>query len=83
MKKIIPLLLIAVFQNYFLAQTGPGGVGNATTLALWLDAEDISLSNGSSVSSWSDKSGNGNDFTAPVGLSQHLFRLLILIVCLD
>lgn len=67
MKKIIPLLLIAVFQNYFLAQTGPGGVGNATTLALWLDAEDISLSNGSSVSSWSDKSGNGNDFTAPVG----------------
>ena len=69
MKKIIPLILIFFIQPTFsFSQNGPGGVGNSSNLALWLDGEDITLSNGAAVSSWSDKSGNSNDFSAPVGL---------------
>ncbi len=37
---------------------GPGGVGDASNNQLWLRAEDLSLSNGASVSSWTDFSGN-------------------------
>lgn len=42
-------------------QTGPGGVGSASTNGLWLKAEDVNQSNASAVSTWSDASGNGND----------------------
>ncbi|WP_436515638.1 T9SS type A sorting domain-containing protein [Ekhidna sp. To15] len=38
--------------------TGPGGVGDASNNQLWLRADDLSLSDGASVSSWSDASGN-------------------------
>ncbi|MCK4814425.1 hypothetical protein KA005_01540, partial [bacterium] len=44
--------------------TGPGGVESTdgtSNLVLWLDANNISGSDGSAVSSWSDKSGWGND----------------------
>ena len=44
--------------------TGPGGVGSTdgtSDLVLWLDANDISGSDESLVSSWSDKSGWEND----------------------
>ena len=38
--------------------TGPGGVGDATNNQLWLRADDLSLSDGAAVSTWSDVSGN-------------------------
>jgi hypothetical protein len=44
-----------------MSQTGPGGVGNATTNGLWLRADILTLENGDPVSLWSDDSGNGNN----------------------
>jgi hypothetical protein len=41
---------------------GPGGVGDASTLALWLSATDGITEDGSNrVSAWADRSGNGRD----------------------
>ncbi len=52
------------------AQTGPGGVGNAGGTGgqplntIWLDIDQITvLNDGDDVTSWGDKSGNGNDFS--------------------
>jgi hypothetical protein len=44
--------------------TGPGGVGDSETNIVWLDADQITgLSNGADLTSWSDVSGNSNDFS--------------------
>lgn len=49
---------------------GPGGVGDAESNMLWLDATAINgkgasnPADGASVSTWVDRSGNGYDFTA-------------------
>ena len=51
------------------SQTGPGGVGNASSLPLWLRSSDITVGNGNEVSTWTDASGNGNDFTGRTGAS--------------
>jgi len=55
--------LISAFGLGFstFAQTGPGGVGNASDNRLWLDASSLSLSNGDPVQTWTDISGNAND----------------------
>lgn len=39
--------------------TGPGGVGNSLDNQLWLKADDLTLTDGASVTSWADASGNG------------------------
>jgi len=64
------LLGIAIGSSVItIAQTGPGGVGNSNginnqpTNVLWLDAGDLSLANNAAVTTWSDKSGSGNDMT--------------------
>jgi hypothetical protein len=44
-------------------QTGPGGVGNSSNIAVWLDAGTLNLNNGDPVATWTDRSGNGNNFT--------------------
>ena len=49
------------------SQTGPAGVGNTSSNILWLDAQNPSSLSGSLVNddpiaTWSDVSGNGNDF---------------------
>jgi hypothetical protein len=43
------------------AQTGPGGINSSSSLSLWLKADDLSLSNGDAVATWSDATSNGND----------------------
>ena len=43
----------------FTGSTGPGGVGDQTNNQLWLKADDLSLTDGSAVTSWDDASGNG------------------------
>ncbi|MFY0629744.1 MAG: T9SS type A sorting domain-containing protein [Flavobacteriaceae bacterium] len=44
--------------------TGPGGVGDSDTNIVWLDANEITgVSNGADLTSWSDVSGNNNDFS--------------------
>ena len=63
----IVALCVLLSAPVAVAQTGPGGVGTndgTSNLELWLDASDLSLSDGDDVSSWTDVSGNGNDATA-------------------
>ncbi|MFB6258753.1 MAG: hypothetical protein ABEH38_08670 [Flavobacteriales bacterium] len=62
--KIAFALLPLLYAGSLFAQGGPAGVGDASNNAFWLDAEDqSSYSDGDPVSSWNDRSGNGNDFT--------------------
>ena len=64
MKNIFTLLLL-ISSFSLIAQTGPAGVGNSTNNYLWLDATDylFTNSNGDQISTWTDKSGNGNNFS--------------------
>lgn len=64
-------LIISSFS--LIAQTGPGGVGNATNNAVWLDAAQIQQANGTPVATWPDKSGNGNSFTQGTASRQPTF----------
>ncbi len=66
------ILLIGVMLPFAsLAQTGPGGVGNSTTLRCWVSASsgvftDLGVteaSNNETIRQWSDLSGNGNNLT--------------------
>ncbi len=50
------------------AQTGPGGVGTATSNALWLSADVGVTTTGAAVDSWNDRSGNNNHAAFQVGL---------------
>lgn len=60
------LSILLLSSTIAYAQTGPGGVGNSDGSGgqpenvLWLDASSLGLSNGSSVASWTDRSGNNN-----------------------
>ncbi len=63
-----PIALLVAFTYVSLtslaqSQTGPGGVGTSTNLHVWLDASQLTLSNGDPVANWTDISGNGNNFT--------------------
>jgi len=63
-----------------LAQSGPGGVGNASNNAFWVKA-DLGTStsvNGMPLSMWSDQSGNGNHLVQSTALQQPLFRANLL-----
>ncbi len=72
--KYIFTIYFFLFIGSIFAQTGPGGVGTidgSSTLKIWLRADDLDADNditnnptgGSLVSTWSDYSGNGNNFT--------------------
>jgi len=54
------LIVVSFVFPKLNAQTGPGGVGSASNVVIWLDASSISSTNGASISSWSDISGNNN-----------------------
>lgn len=56
---LFPSLILTAFAS--LGQTGPAGVGTPATNVLWLkaDAGTSTTTNGSSVSTWTDQSGNG------------------------
>lgn len=73
MKKQLTLFFLLI-NCIFFAQTGPGGVGTidgSSSLKIWLRADDLDADNditdnpadGTSVSTWADYSGNGNNFT--------------------
>lgn len=57
-----------------MGQTGPGGVGNSTTNSLWLRANDINQADNSTVSSWSDFSGNSNDASQGNACYQPIYK---------
>jgi hypothetical protein len=54
-------------------QTGPGGVGTddgTSDLRIWLQVDELSLSDGDGVDPWADGSGYGNDATQPQSSSR-------------
>ncbi len=53
--------------GFISGNIGPGGVGDQNSNQLWLKANDLSLSDGASVTSWSDVSGNGLTATSSGG----------------
>ena len=67
-KNIFSLLTATLVSQLMFSQTqtGPGGVGDASTIAFWLDASQLGLNNGDPVATWTDVSGNGNDFSQGV-----------------
>ncbi len=69
---ILSTLIISTIS--ISAQTGPGGVGSTVTNTLWLQADDISQADGTSVSTWADRSGNGNDATQLSGANQSTYQ---------
>ena len=61
MKKLFTYCLVLISISSF-AQNGPGGIAeDSANISMWLKADDLSLSDGASVSNWPDHSGNGND----------------------
>jgi len=72
MKKITLLTGILCATIGLFAQS-PGGVSGGGTNQLWLDANQLTLSNGSPVSTWTDKSGKGNNATA-TGTTRPTFK---------
>ncbi len=61
--------ILAVPLSHITAQTGPGGIGTADGSGstpinvIWLEADALGLTDGNDITSWSDLSGNGNDFS--------------------
>ncbi|MCE2895087.1 MAG: hypothetical protein LW721_11645, partial [Flammeovirgaceae bacterium] len=56
---------ISISDNDNSGFTGPGGVGDASVNRLWLKADALTSSEGSTVSSWTDVSGNSSSVTSP------------------
>jgi hypothetical protein len=73
--KLLIFILCALNSQITLnAQTGPGGIGNSSTNRVWLDASTITQGNGSFVSTWNDKSGNGLTANTSYASSRPIFR---------
>lgn len=78
------LILISgiTFSTQFLAQDGPGGVGNSGTIAVWLRADAGTFSdlgttpaaNGAQVRQWNDQSGNARNAIQNTAANRPLFR---------
>ena len=59
LKLLTAITIIFLEQVTALAQTGPAGVGNASSNKVWLDASFLTgLANGSRIGNWTDRSGN-------------------------
>ncbi len=65
----------ALLNFVALAQFGPGGVGNSSNNGIWLRADALSLANGASVTSWTDRSGNANNADNGVVAEQPVFSI--------
>ena len=65
MKNCLPFIVFFFYCQFYYSQipNGPAGVGSSSDVQIWLDATDISASDGDAISNWSDASGNGNNFT--------------------
>lgn len=72
MKKNI-LLLSVLFISTILSAQSPGGVDASGSNQIWFDANQLTLSNGNAVSSWTDFSGNGNNATQSNSSNRPIF----------
>lgn len=68
-------LLFSCFVFASFGQSGPAGVGTSATNVLWLkaDAGTSTSTNGASVASWTDQSGNGVVLNQNTAIQQPLF----------
>ncbi|NOG58611.1 MAG: T9SS type A sorting domain-containing protein [Bacteroidetes bacterium] len=66
--------LVTLFHASAFAQTGPGGVGNSSDNALWLDASTLILNDGDALNSWTDLSGNSNHATQASSARQPKYK---------
>ncbi len=74
MKKILLAFAFIAIYIYVNGQSGPGGVGSQSTNMLWLKSDSITgLSNGDSVETWRDISGNANHLTQSTGTFQPVY----------
>ncbi|MFT5878423.1 MAG: hypothetical protein ACI8SA_002290, partial [Dokdonia sp.] len=71
--KVFTTLFLSLISFYSFSQTGPGGVGDASSNGMWLKADDITLTNGAAVTSWADASGNGNGAAQGTATKQPTF----------
>ncbi|MGB3850040.1 MAG: T9SS type A sorting domain-containing protein [Tunicatimonas sp.] len=77
---VIGCFLLLLSSVSVVAQTGPGGVGNQGGTGgqpknvFWLDASALTLTNGASVTSWPDQSGNGFVFSQLGTKATPIFR---------
>lgn len=70
MKTFFTLMTLLIAPFAMFAQTGPGGVGStngASNLILWMDANNITGTNGSTITTWTDASGYNHNFGAGNG----------------
>jgi hypothetical protein len=70
MKNLFTFITIFSVSTLIFAQTGPGGVGNAANNVVWLNGDVFTYSSIPSISSWTDQSGNGNDFLQATSSNQ-------------
>jgi hypothetical protein len=78
-------LIITSFllPTLFIAQTGPGGVGNSTNNNLWLradagtftDAGVTPAAHTNQIQQWNDQSGNGRNATQAIAANRPLYHL--------
>lgn len=68
------IILTALMNTFIIfAQTGAAGVGNSTNNVVWLDANSLALTNGSQVSTFTDLSGNSNNFSQSTATKRPIF----------
>ncbi len=61
-------------KNYYVSLTAPRSYGGSS-LRIWLKADAISATNGSSVASWTDQSGFGNHFNNATNITYQTSRI--------
>ncbi|MES2763299.1 MAG: T9SS type A sorting domain-containing protein [Bacteroidota bacterium] len=72
MKTTLFVSLFTFLQFLLVSQTGPAGIGTSANNVLWLkgDAGTSTTTNGASITSWNDQSGNAINVTQTVTTRQ-------------
>lgn len=73
MKKITLLSCFIISLNLLFAQF-PGGVSSSNTNRIWLDANQLSASNGQLIQTWTDVSGNGANANQVIAAKRPLYK---------
>ena len=72
-KNILLLIIAIALHSLAFTQSGPAGVGSSANNVVWLDAHALGFSNGVSVSTAADFSGNGNTFSEVSSTKQPIY----------
>ncbi|MCB9361780.1 MAG: T9SS type A sorting domain-containing protein [Flavobacteriales bacterium] len=70
MKHFFSFITIFSVSTFMFAQTGPAGVGSSANNVVWLNGDAFTYSSIPNISTWTDQSGNGNDFTQATSSKQ-------------